>query len=154
MAQYLSTGNKAITPTHFRLSRKGRYFSKPIETTFLNAPEKDYSTLEINCPDQPGILACVGKVFADNHINLKDARITTLGERVEDLFFITDKNGEPIVQPELMEKLQTDIKTQLEARLAAYWRLRELVEELTEVNLALLNARPPSKVAVQEKEDG
>jgi hypothetical protein len=41
----------------------------------------------------------------------------------------------------------------IEARLAAYWRLRELVEELTEVNLALLNARPPSKVAAQE-EDG
>ena len=41
----------------------------------------------------------------------------------------------------------------LEAKLAAYWRLRELVEELTEVNLALLNARAPSKVAAQE-EDG
>jgi hypothetical protein len=41
----------------------------------------------------------------------------------------------------------------VEAKLAAYWRLRELVEELTEVNLALLNARPPSKLAAQE-EDG
>lgn len=41
----------------------------------------------------------------------------------------------------------------VEAKLAAYWRLRKLVEELTEVNLALLNARPPSKVAAQE-EDG
>jgi hypothetical protein len=35
----------------------------------------------------------------------------------------------------------------VEGKLAAYWRLRELVEELTEVNLALLNARPPSKQA-------
>jgi len=30
----------------------------------------------------------------------------------------------------------------IEAKLEAYRRLRELVEELTEVNLALLNARP------------
>lgn len=45
----------------------------------------------------------------------------------------------------------------IEAKVAAYWQLRELVEELTEVNLALLNVRPPSKpaaLAAQEEEDG
>ena len=119
LAQHLSPDNKAINPVRFRRGRKEKYFGQHIVTTFLNSPDKDYSTLEINCPDQPGILACVGKIFADYGINLKDARITTLGERVEDLFFITDRMGKPIDQPELIEKLQTEIKQQLKQRLAA-----------------------------------
>lgn len=119
LSEILQADNKLLPAVHFRKSRKEKYFSKHIEVTLLNTTNKSYSTLEVNCPDQPGILACVGKVFADNSINLKDARITTLGERVEDLFFITNKSGWPIVETKLIEKLQLDIKTQLKQRLSA-----------------------------------
>jgi [protein-PII] uridylyltransferase len=71
----------------------------------------------VNCPDQPGILACVGKVFAELDINLKDARITTLGERVEDLFFITDKHGKPLSDEAQIDELIADIKSEIEQRL-------------------------------------
>ena len=40
----------------------------------------------------------------------------------------------------------------IEAKVASYWRVRELIEELTEVNLALLNARPARKLGAQEEE--
>jgi [protein-PII] uridylyltransferase len=86
---------------------------------FLQTTDKPYSTLELNCPDQPGILACVGKVFAENDINLQDARITTLGERVEDLFFVTDKDGLPLRDEALKTRLQEQIKQELEARFAS-----------------------------------
>ena len=119
LSEILQADNKLPPAVHFRKSRKEKYFSKHIEVILLNTINKSYSTLEVNCPDQPGILACVGKVFADNSINLKDARITTLGERVEDLFFITDKSGMPIVETVLIENLQLDIKTQLKQRLSA-----------------------------------
>ena len=119
LTEHLAFGNKAIAPARFRRSRKEKYFAKSIEVTFVNSPEKNYSTLEVNCPDQPGILASVGKILATNGISLKDARITTLGERVEDLFFITDKTGKPIEEKSLLEKLQSEIKTELEDRLAA-----------------------------------
>ncbi|MDD9891320.1 MAG: [protein-PII] uridylyltransferase [Gammaproteobacteria bacterium] len=117
--EYLQFGHKAIKPANFRRSRKEKYFAKSIEVTFVNSPDKNYSTLEINCPDQPGILASVGKILASNNINLKDARITTLGERVEDLFFITDKSGQQIEEQAILEKLQDEIKSELEERLVA-----------------------------------
>jgi len=117
LAHNLELGNQAIKPVHKRRSRKDKYFSKPIETSVHNPENKGYSTLEVNCPDHPGILACVGKAFVDNEINLKDARITTLGERVEDLFFITDKHGAALSDPDVIEKLQADIKAELKARL-------------------------------------
>lgn len=113
----LSQGNRPIKPARVRHSRKDRYFSKPIETSIHNPPGKNYSTLEVNCPDQPGILACVGKVFAELDINLKDARITTLGERVEDLFFITDKHGNPLSDEAQIDELIADIKSEIEQRL-------------------------------------
>ena len=116
---HLNADNTTTAPILFRRSRKEKYFAKSIEVTFVNTPEKNYSTLEINCPDQTGILASVGKILASNNISLKDARITTLGERVEDLFFITDKTGQRIEEQALVEKLQAEIKTELEERLAA-----------------------------------
>ena len=119
LIEFIARGNQVIPQIHFRRTRKEKYFTKPIEITILNSPGKNYSTLEINCPDQPGILACVGKVLAENDVSLQDARITTLGERVEDLFFITDRNGAPIQKEKLKEKLRSDIKIELEARLAA-----------------------------------
>ena len=116
---HLQGGHRPVSVARLHRSRKAQYFSKPIEIAFLNTEGKPYSTLEINCPDQPGILACVGKVFAENNVSLQDARITTLGERVEDLFFITDKAGQPIADQTLKENLEQQIKTELEDRLGS-----------------------------------
>lgn len=115
----LQIGHRPATPARLRRSRKAQYFSNAVDTVFLDSGNKPYSTIKINCPDQPGILACVGKVFAENNINLQDARITTLGERVEDLFFITDQQGNPIEDAELKNHLQEEIKSELEDRLTA-----------------------------------
>lgn len=119
LATHLRSGNKPMAVAKVRQSRKERYFNKPIESMFLQTTDKPYSTLELNCPDQPGILACVGKVFAENDINLQDARITTLGERVEDLFFVTDKDGLPLHDEALKTRLQEAIKQELESRFAS-----------------------------------
>lgn len=116
--EYLNSDMAAIAPSSTRLSRKDKYFSHGIEINWLNFPEKKYSTVEINCPDQPGILASIGKVFAENEINLKDARLTTLGERVEDLFFVTDASNTPFDDEAVIEKISNELKTELERRLS------------------------------------
>ncbi len=117
LGSYLLRGNrgsKAVALAAFRQTRKEKYFAQSVKVSLINPPNRNYSTLEINCPDQPGILACVGQVFADYSVNLKDARITTLGERVEDLFFITDKHDMPITSSEFSDQLQEDVKAKLE----------------------------------------
>ena len=101
----------------FRQTRKEKYFAKSIDVTLITPSDQNYSILEINCPDQSGVLACVAEVLATSEIHIKDARITTLGERVEDLFFITDKQGQPIVRKADSDKICDEIKHQLENKL-------------------------------------
>ena len=65
--------------------------------------------------DKPGILAAIGKVFAEQDIQLLNARIATLGERVEDLFFIADANDQAITDPAQIERLQQALSQELAA---------------------------------------
>lgn len=117
VSEYLSSDVSAIVPSHIRRSRKEKYFNHTIEINWLNSPDRNYSTVEINCPDQAGILASIGKTFAKHQINLQDARITTLGERVEDLFFVTDQLNKPIDNQKLIEQISSELKAELELRL-------------------------------------
>jgi len=117
LKEYLNSDMTAIAPSRIRLSRKDKYFSHGIEINWLNSAGRGFSTVEINCPDQSGILASIGKVFAENEINIKDARLTTLGERVEDLFFVTDASGAPIEDEAAIQKISGELRTELEQRL-------------------------------------
>jgi [protein-PII] uridylyltransferase len=56
--------------------------------------------------DRPGLLADIGRCFKEQQLILQNARISTLGEHVEDVFFVVDKNGEPLQSTEEVENLQ------------------------------------------------
>jgi len=55
-----------------------------------------------------------GHILYQHVLSLVSARIATLGERVEDVFFITQENGFPLSDVEQCETLQHDICTQLD----------------------------------------
>ena len=77
---------------------------------------KHLTVLEVITPDRPGLLARIGRIFYRFGIQLQNAKITTLGERVEDVFFITDHQQRPIEDPELCVAIQAAIKKELDER--------------------------------------
>ena len=79
-----------------------------------NNPDQQYTTIEIASLDRPGLLAEIGSIFSDLSIILESAKITTLGERVEDIFYVTSANGKPITDKDWCERITQEIKRQLD----------------------------------------
>lgn len=99
-----------------RTPRRLKYFAMPTRTSLSNDILSGCSILEVISPDRPGLLACIGRIFLQFDIQLQNAKIATLGERVEDIFFITDSNGQALSDPQVCADLQREICEQLDRR--------------------------------------
>ncbi len=76
-------------PSRGRLSRRVRNFPV-IPRVDLRPDEKAQRwLLSISASDRAGLLYCIARVLARHHISLQLAKVTTLGERVEDTFLIS-----------------------------------------------------------------
>jgi [protein-PII] uridylyltransferase len=73
-----------------RAPRQVRMFSTPTQVNFSLDSRNDRTILELIAADRPGLLSEVGKVFKAEHISINGAKIMTVGERAEDVFYITD----------------------------------------------------------------
>ena len=97
-----------------RASRRIRSFDWPCQADFSNDYAPGLSVLEVVAPDRPGLLTMIGQVFFKHELRVHNAKISTLGERVEDVFFITDRKDQMIEDPELIEAIQRDLKAELD----------------------------------------
>ncbi len=113
LSEYLIEPTKYLKVSDKRIARKLKHFSKHVETELINSDDNPYSTIEINCPDQPGILASIGKIFAEHNLQLLNARIATLGERVEDLFYVVSAENEKLTDQAEIDQLLEDIREEL-----------------------------------------
>ena len=90
------------------LPAKLRHFEVPTKINFIASNHNKRTYMELFARDRPGLLAIIGKVFADLSLSLHGARITTIGERVEDFFVLTDNENNALNQKmkdEVVERL-------------------------------------------------
>jgi len=119
LSQILADSDQSPMPGQRRTPRRVRAFSMPTETQLSLDEIKNQTVLEIATPDRPGLLARIGQIFVQFDIEIQTAKIQTLGERVEDVFYITDSSGQPITDPELQENIQQAICSELDEQAAA-----------------------------------
>ncbi|MGP4789764.1 [protein-PII] uridylyltransferase [Psychrobacter sp. 1Y11] len=82
--------------TSKRLPRQLLHFDVPTTISFEFNEASNQHIMSLQTLDQPGLLARVGQVFLQQNIEVHAARITTLGERAEDMFYISDRNDAPL----------------------------------------------------------
>ncbi|QMU61401.1 MAG: [protein-PII] uridylyltransferase [Gammaproteobacteria bacterium] len=87
------------------LPRQIRELRVPVEIYFDISTVNNYTTMEIKAPDFPGLLASLGNAFVDCSIAIHNARISTLGERVHNLFHISNLDYQAL-DKEHQEKLR------------------------------------------------
>ena len=97
-----------------RISSELKHLDVPTDIKFYQNTKKAWTTLEIETGDRPGLLSLLGKALYQQHVQIQDARITTLEEQVQDVFQITDFEGLPIVDKTKLDKIKVAIETMLE----------------------------------------
>jgi len=94
-------------PSHSqRLSRSQKQFSLQTNVQFDEDLVNNQTIMSISASNRPALLSHIGQALIECKILLENARISTFGEKVEDIFIIRDENHQII----------TDIKKQEEIR--------------------------------------
>jgi len=106
LAHTIDQAGPLPAPSRGRVSRRVRSF--PIAPRVQLAPDEKAQKwlLSISASDRAGLLYSIARVLARHKINLQLAKISTLGERVEDTFLVDG--------PELQQnRRQIEIETEL-----------------------------------------
>jgi [protein-PII] uridylyltransferase len=96
LQRLLSNPELAPAGVHRQVARQLKHFPIPPRVFFHDDPHNERTIMEVVASDRPGLLSVIARVMAECHIQLQNAKISTLGERVEDIFFITDENNQPL----------------------------------------------------------
>lgn len=96
LTQKLSGKVPPESPSKGRISRQVKHM--PIVASVAVEPEKNSSNhiLEIVAGDRPGLLSIIAHTLLRHGIHLRMAKINTLGNRAEDTFLISGRNGETL----------------------------------------------------------
>jgi [protein-PII] uridylyltransferase len=110
LAKTLAEAGPLPPPSKGRVSRRVRSF--PIQPRISLVPDDKAQRwlLSISASDRTGLLYSVSLVLARHELNLQLAKVTTLGERVEDTFLLSGpelqgQRAQLTIETELMEAL-------------------------------------------------
>lgn len=107
-----------VNPRNYRIPRQLKYFDIPTQVIFSQNKTKGQTVLTLYTSDCPGLLTRISEVFYDEDLVIHSARISTLGEQAEDIFYLTDNENEQISDIER----QGEIREILTEKLLQLWQ--------------------------------
>lgn len=73
-------------------------FTTPTLVSFGSDDINNRTVIEIVASDRPGLLSQIGQVLRNHEVSIQAAKILTVGERAEDVFYVTDPDGNPLTE--------------------------------------------------------
>ncbi|OUL58417.1 [protein-PII] uridylyltransferase [Pseudoalteromonas ulvae] len=109
MEQALKEAGKKI---RFKKNRSRRFKGFNIKPQVIVRPHgrKDRTLIEIQAVDIPGLLTKIAEVFQQMSLHIHAARITTVGERAEDFFVVSNNHYQALTESEQVKVHQALIK--------------------------------------------
>ena len=98
LKQVLSFKDKETLTVTRSITRQAKMFNTPTKVNFDTTTLNDQTVLQLVAADRPGLLSSIGTVFIEKGINITSAKIMTIGERAEDVFYISDLHGSSLTQ--------------------------------------------------------
>jgi [protein-PII] uridylyltransferase len=97
-------------------SRQALHFPIPTSVKFQSDPLNRHTVIELITTDRAGLLSTIGRAFIKQKVNLLSAKITTIGSRAEDMFYITDQQLQPINDTDKQNLIREEILKMLETQ--------------------------------------
>ena len=95
-------------------SRQALHFPIPTSINFLSDPLNRHTIIELITTDHAGLLSKIGRAFIQQNVNLQSAKITTIGSRAEDMFYITDQQLQPIIDTDKQNRIREEMLKMLD----------------------------------------
>jgi [protein-PII] uridylyltransferase len=96
--------------------RQVRMFATKTLINFDQDLTKSRTVMELVTGDRPGLLSIVGQTLIEFDINIETAKILTIGERAEDVFYVVDHNDETL-DNEACDKLRERLIERIDSNL-------------------------------------
>lgn len=80
------------------LAKRFKQFKVKTQVSFIESTTKNSTMVEIVALDHPGLLANIAAVFQKNKLQLHSAKITTFGEKAEDVFTISNSDNQALTK--------------------------------------------------------
>ncbi|MCX4190237.1 [protein-PII] uridylyltransferase [Methylophaga sp. OBS3] len=99
------------------MPRTSRLFKTEPTITFKENSQQNHTSMELYTHDRPGLVSAVAQVLFSQNLQLINAKLTTLGDQVEDVFFITNDDDNALSENEqkiLLSELKTKLMQQAE----------------------------------------
>jgi [protein-PII] uridylyltransferase len=106
LAHALNATGPLPEPSRGRLSRRVKSFPITPRVTLRPDERAQRWLLGVSTSDRSGLLYAIARVLANHHINLQLAKITTLGERVEDTFLV---DGSALQQNRTQIRIESEL---------------------------------------------
>ena len=95
--------------------RRLKSFTLPTRVSFTSDLKNNRTIMEVSAMDRPGVLARIGLAMDQCGARLQGAKIATYGERVEDIFYISNEKNRPLNQTAEFDRLKKAIIERLSA---------------------------------------
>ncbi len=115
LTRVLTASDDNIVKVTRSAPRQVRMFTTKTSVGFGRDRAQGRTVMEIVAGDRPGLLSKVGQVFINQGIDIENAKIMTIGERAEDVFYISDESGAPL-DAAARERLRTELVMTLDKK--------------------------------------
>jgi [protein-PII] uridylyltransferase len=81
----------------------------PPKVTLVDEASNTATVVEVRAHDAPGLLWRVGRALGECGLDVRAARVETLGAEAVDVFYVVDAGGRPVKEPGTRGKIAAEV---------------------------------------------
>ena len=102
---------------HARVAERARTYGRQVYSPFArgssvaidNNASADATVIDVETGDRIGVLYAIARALAELDLDVRSAKVQTLGVRVVDAFYVRDRSGRKIEDPDMLNEIERAI---------------------------------------------